>query len=176
MTSKSPNSATSYEILFILAGSLRDSETKKELEKWESELLKFAKILAKAEWGRRELAYKIAGETTGTYFVAHFEADGAKMAELENALRLDPKIIRHLIAKTPKNYEWVEYSGEDLEHDFTKLESVIAAKEEKRAANPRRGGAPMHARTPAKPIAKKVEKKADSGAINKKLDDILADL
>jgi ribosomal protein S6 len=175
MTTKSPIPATSYEILFILAGSLRDSETKKELEKWESELSKLGKILAKSEWGRRELAYKITGETTGTYFVAHFEADGTKIAELENALRLDPKIIRHLIVKTPKNFEWVEYVGEDLEHDFTKLESVIAAKEEKRATNARRG-APTRERAKTKPAEKKVEPKADSGAIDKKLDDILADL
>ena len=98
-----------------------------------------------------------------------------RLAEFDNSLRLDPKIIRHLIAKTPKNYEWVEYSGEDLEHDFTKLESVIAAKEE-RNAKKSFGKKTFVRKGASKPVAKKVEKKADSGVINKKLDDILADL
>lgn len=154
---------------------MKDSETKKELEKWEAELSKLGKILTKAEWGRRELAYKIAGETTGTYFVAHFEADGARIAEFDDSLRLDPKIIRHLVAKTPRNYKWVEYSGEDLEHDHTKLESVIAAKEEKNAK--KSFGKRVFARKGVvKKVERRVEKKADSGVINKKLDDILADL
>jgi len=173
MIKKLINPPTSYEILFILAGSLHDNETKKELEKWETELSKFAKVLTKAEWSRRDLAYKIASETTGTYFVAHFETDGTKIAEFDNSLRLAPKVIRHLIYKTPKNYEWVEYSNEDLEHDFTKLKSVVVKNEGHNEKS--QHGTPARKKT-VKPIAKKTEKKTDAGTINKKLDDILADL
>lgn len=172
----------SYELLVIFAGSLRESELKKELEKLEAELAKDVKVLNKATWPLRPLAYKIAGETTGNYFIANFEAAGEVIAKLENMLRLDQKIIRHLIAKTPKSYEWREYSEEDLEHDHTKLDVTEPAAEprfvkKKPAAKKPAAGKPVAASKPAaKKIEKKPEAKSDTGTIDKKLDDILADL
>ncbi|MFH0834196.1 MAG: 30S ribosomal protein S6 [Patescibacteria group bacterium] len=164
----------SYEVLVIFAGTLRENEFKKELEQFEAELAKDVKILNKLTWPARPLAYKIAGNTTGNYFVAHFEAPGKVIGKLDNALRLDPKILRHLITKTPKNYVWREYSEEDLEHDFTKLDKPEPA------AEPRYAKKKVVGKKQLEQKAAKVEKaaapEADAGAIDKKLDDILADL
>ncbi|MCF7845683.1 MAG: 30S ribosomal protein S6 [Candidatus Peribacteraceae bacterium] len=178
------NPANSYEVLAIFAGSLRESEFKKELEKLEAELSKAAKILNKSVWPNRQLAYKISGETTGSYFIAHFEASGDKIANLDNSLRLDPKIIRHLICRTPKNYKWSEYTEEDLEHDYGKLESAKPAAEpryiKRKAVVEKTSKTESKIETASKPAAKKIEKKpepkADAGELDKKLDDILADL
>lgn len=169
MTEKTTNS---YELLAIFAGSLRESEFKKELEKLEVELARIAKTLNKVVWASRPLAYKIDGEMTGNYFVTHFEAEGKEINKLDNSLRLDPKIIRHLICKTPKNYKWREYTEEDLEHDFTKLDRTEPAVEPrfvKKSAGAKRAA-------PAKKVEKKIEPQADAGEIDKQLDDILADL
>ncbi len=189
MTEKSKNSGKSYELLVVLAGTLNESEIKKQLEKWESEIGKIGKILNKAVWGNRALAYKIKKEKRGIYLVMNFEAEGKEIAELDNALRLSTKVIRHLLYLTPKNYEWAEYSEEDLEHDFTKLKVEVDEKEEKKFV--KRKPAPVARKTvsdlstdkaaPApkvatKKIEKKVEPKANVGEIDKKLDDILADL
>jgi len=182
MNKESEKSGTSYELILVLAGSLNDAETKKQVEKWEEELGKIGKVLNKAIWEKRALAYKIKQESTGTYLVAHFEAAGKKIAELENALRLSPKVIRHLIYKTPHSYEWKEYSEEDLEYDFTKLEKDEDADKPAKRSYAKKKEAPK--RTVAKktegkeetPKAEKKEVKADVGEIDKKLDDILADL
>ncbi|MCF7836576.1 30S ribosomal protein S6 [Candidatus Gracilibacteria bacterium] len=187
MTAKTTHSAQSYELLTIFAGSLRDSETTKELEKWEAELTKIGKILNKAVWTNRLLAYKIKQEERGTYLILQAEIEGEKIAELENNLRLDPKVIRHLICKTPKKYFWREYSEEDLEHDFKKLDNLEDDKMEKRftkTKGPVRPAAFVKKVEPKKTAAvekeaikKEVEKpKANVGEIDKKLDDILADL
>jgi small subunit ribosomal protein S6 len=201
MNAKTKNIGTSYELLVVFAGSLKDSETKKELEKWEAEIIKIGKVVEKTVWENRALAYKIKKEATGTYLVIHFEGEGSQIAELENALRLDQKVIRHLIYKTPKNYEWRDYSEEDLEYDFTKLQSLEEEKTEKRFTKKKpiiKTFAPKKVSTekkiadiddtkeaklvPAKAgnqtAKKEVEKKpkADVGEIDKKLDDILADL
>jgi len=188
------HSEKSYELLAVFAGGLKSSEFKKELEKWEIEISKIGKILNKTVWENRPLAYKIKQEESGTYFITHFEAEGSKIAELENNLRLDTKVIRHLIYKTPKNYEWREYSEEELEHDFKKLKS--AAEEDKPApARARRSENRMIKKSPVPPAIPKKEaedlkkpkiekakavkpesKKADAGEMNQKLDDILADL
>ncbi len=172
MTEKTTNS---YELLAIFAGSLRESEFKKELEKLEAELARIAKTLNKVVWAGRLLAYKIDGETTGNYFVTHFEAEGKEINKLDNSLRLDPKIIRHLICKTPKNYKWREYSEEDLEHDFTKLDRTEPAVEP-RFVKKGAAAAKRPAAATTKKIEKKIEPQADAGEIDKQLDDILADL
>ena len=197
MTDKSENSGKSYELLLVLAGSLKDSEKKKQLEKWENEITKIGKILNKAVWNDRALAYKIKQEKQGTYLILHFETEGTKIAELESMLRLSPKVIRHLIYLTPKSYEWREYSEEDLEHDFAKLKPVEEEKEEKVARKSFVKKSPIKKdtektapeakistdvrETKAVKEAKKVEKvekktKTDVGEIDKKLDDILEDL
>ena len=188
MTDKSENSGKSYELLLVLAGSLKDSEKKKQLEKWEAEITKIGKILKRAVWNDRALAYKIKQEERGTYLILHFEAEGAHIAELESMLRLSPKVIRHLIYLTPKSYEWREYSEEDLEHDFTKLKPVEEKDEEKPvkksfvkkpfAKKDITKTAPKKAEVEATKAVKKTEEKskANVGEIDKKLDDILADL
>ncbi|MFH0776811.1 MAG: 30S ribosomal protein S6 [Patescibacteria group bacterium] len=176
MTSKTTISGNSYEVLAILAGTLRESEVKKELEKWEAELAKLGKILAKIVWPNRPLAYKVAKNERGTYLIVHLEAAGKKIAELENALRLDPKVIRHLIARTPKQYVWRDYSEEDLEHDFTKLESAKPAPEPRFVKKKGSRTKPENAKPAAKKVEKEAEPTANAGEIDKKLDDILADL
>ena len=182
MSTKSKGFEKSYELLLILAGSLSESETKKQLKKWEAEITKIGKILEKTIWEKRTLAYKIKKETTGNYLIIHFESLGEQLAELDNALRLSSKVIRHFICKTPKNYEWNEYSDENLEHDFTKLKPV-EKKDEKEFIKKSFAKKLFTKKEAKKTTPKKAEtegvktvKKANVGEIDKKLDDILADL
>jgi ribosomal protein S6 len=123
MPTKSPSldNAKSYELLLILAGSLSETEQKKELEKWESEINKIGSIKNKTTWTGRILAYKVDGHKTGTYWVCNFLGEPKKIAELQNLLRLDLKVIRSLIYVTPKHYIWKDYSSEDLECDLSKI-------------------------------------------------------
>jgi ribosomal protein S6 len=175
MSSENKNLANPYELLLVVAGSLKESEKKKELGKWEAEINKIGKILNKAIWENRNLAYKIKAETTGSYFIVHFETQSDQIAELENSLRLDPKVIRHLIYKTQKNYQWQEYSEEDLEHDFMKLNAEESQKES--TLDNKNKKKPSKSKT--SPKEKKSDtsaEKANVGEIDKKLDDILADL
>lgn len=178
MNEKTEQTGTPYELLVIFAGSLKDSEIKKEIEKWEAEVTKIGKVLNKTVWENRSLAYKIKQEDSGTYFIAHFETEGEHIAELENALRLDQKVIRHLIYKTPHNYEWREYNDEELEHDFKKLNALEEDKAEKRFTKkkPAKKAAPKTKASATKKAASKEETKADVGEIDQKLDNILADL
>jgi small subunit ribosomal protein S6 len=178
MTQKIENLDKSYELLLVIAGSLKESEKKKELEKWEAEITNIGKILDKAIWGNRDLAYKIKAEITGSYLIVHFESQSNQIAELENNLRLDQKVIRHLIYKTPKSYKWREYSDEDLEHDFTKLASIEEDKMKKRFTDkkPVKNEIRSEDKTSVEVNSKEAKSKADVGEIDKKLDDILADL
>jgi ribosomal protein S6 len=158
-----------YELLVIFAGNLKESELKKELEKIETEVGKLGKIKNKAVWENHPLAYKIAGQITGSYFICEFATEGKRIPEFEDHLRLDAKIIRHLIYATPKNYVWKDYAAEDLEYDLDKIKGEV--KEERKPAIKK----PVEKKKSFKDI--KVEKPAANvGKTDKQLDDILESL
>jgi len=48
-------------------------------------------------WGKRRLAYEIAGLRDGHYVIVEFRGDGSKVKELERALRINDQVIRHMI-------------------------------------------------------------------------------
>jgi small subunit ribosomal protein S6 len=56
-------------------------------------------------WGRRELAYPIEKQTTGDYHLVMFTADNSFVVEADRDLRLDEKVLRHLIVV---DEEWAE--------------------------------------------------------------------
>lgn len=66
--------------------------------------------LAAAEaWGRRTLSYPIKKNKEGSYFLAHFTMEQARVPEFERALNLNQDIIRYLVVipdtKQPKKRE-----------------------------------------------------------------------
>ena len=56
-------------------------------------------------WGRRELAYPIEKQTTGNYHLVMFTADNTFVVEADRDLRLEEKVLRHLIVV---DEEWAE--------------------------------------------------------------------
>ena len=50
-------------------------------------------------WGRRRLAYSIAGQREGYYFVTHFKLAPQATTELERSAKLAEEIIRYLIVR-----------------------------------------------------------------------------
>lgn len=186
MEKTAPKVGKSYELLIVLSGALNSAEIQKQSEKWEAEVNKVGKIEHKALWELRPLAYKIGSEEMGTYLVYHFSAQD-KLLELENSLRLSPKVIRHLLYVTPKYYEWREYTPEDLEHDFTKLSTAV--KEEEQKPIKKKVFKPVAQKIEVPKIIKFSEKEApkvpakvpeksakDAAELDKKLDDILDNL
>jgi small subunit ribosomal protein S6 len=54
-------------------------------------------VLTTTPWGKRRLAYEIAGLRDGHYVIVEFRGDGANVKELERALRISDHVIRHMI-------------------------------------------------------------------------------
>ncbi len=50
-------------------------------------------------WGRRRLAYEIAGHRDGEYTVVTFEAEPRVGYDLERVVRLTEGVIRHIIVR-----------------------------------------------------------------------------
>lgn len=89
-----------------------------------------ATVLEKDVWGRRGLAYTIGGYDDGVYVVYYLDMDPAKLKEMDQAIRIVPGVLRHIIVKPPKGYEVVKFSEEydewlkdrETEHERKKQE------------------------------------------------------
>ncbi|MCL1876531.1 30S ribosomal protein S6 [Candidatus Saccharibacteria bacterium] len=75
------------------------------------------KITAEDDWGRRELAYKIAGETHAIYRVYTLELPSSAPAKVDGVLNITDGVIRHLLTRVDP-----------------KVKAVLAEEAERRAA------------------------------------------
>jgi len=57
------------------------------------------KIIAEDDWGRRELAYKIANETHAIYRAYTLELPSSAPAKIDSVLNITDDVIRHLLTK-----------------------------------------------------------------------------
>ena len=94
-----------YEVLLLLDPA--------EYTKSGDKILEFVKGLVEARHGglvllhkvwadSRKLAYEIKGLRRGTYLLVYFRAKPSIINTLDNELRLDEKVIRHMIVKHEK--------------------------------------------------------------------------
>ena len=96
-----------YEAVIILKPNLssKASDFEKDFEK----LLKSNSfsIQKKEDVGRRQLAYSINNHNKGHYLLFNIEGDASKLIDIENKIKYNESIIRHLFISVK------EHSGED---------------------------------------------------------------
>mgnify|MGYP001205706915 CR=1 FL=1 len=99
-----------YEHTLIARQDLPESQNKKLIEKYE-DIIKnnSGKIIKTENWGLRNLSYKIKNNRKGFYVHMKFEGDGSTVEKLEQAERIDQKLLRFLTIKVKKH---------DLENNF----------------------------------------------------------
>lgn len=64
-------------------------------------------IISEDDWGRKELAYKIAGETHAVYHVYELSLPADAPAKIDATLNITDSVIRHLITKIDEKVEAV---------------------------------------------------------------------
>ncbi|MDF2379125.1 MAG: 30S ribosomal protein S6 [Candidatus Gracilibacteria bacterium] len=99
-----------YEIMVIMDGQKTDGEIEKSLAGIK-ELL--GEVVYEEIWGMRPFAYQINGQDKGYYAIWNFVADIPQVKALEEALKLYPNLVRHLIMKVPDNYTPVKQADVD---------------------------------------------------------------
>ncbi len=86
-----------YEAVIVFDGTLSDEVLQKEQAQIE-EFLKQNSAFEKTDvWGKRALAYAINKKKSGYYCLFLFEAEGGVPAALEHHMKLNEKVLRHLI-------------------------------------------------------------------------------
>ena len=93
-------SAHKYELMFIADPELDERGLKKLTEQYLELVTKEGGSFDEpAYWGRRKLAYEIAGKTEGNYVVVKYTAEPATSDELDRVLNLNESVIRTKILR-----------------------------------------------------------------------------
>lgn len=96
-----------YELMVLFDPNLQDDEKKALQEKIQQTITaNQGKIIKTIQWGKRKLAYEIKKFQEAVYVIINFELEPAKIANLENSIKFEERIIRYLIVlgskKAPK--------------------------------------------------------------------------
>lgn len=89
--------ARKYEGAFIFSGALDDSGVEAEIGKVEELVRREGGTVNEwNRWGKRRLAYEIAGQKDGYYAFLDFELDPSALDTLARSYRLNENILRHM--------------------------------------------------------------------------------
>ena len=87
-----------YEVMYIIRPNVDEEGRKAVIEEINEVFTKNASTVTEVkEWGLRELAYEIDGETKGYYVLVNVEATTEAVTEFERKSNIEEKIIRHIV-------------------------------------------------------------------------------
>ena len=116
-----------YELIFILKAEAPEGEMQSRVDRVKEILAQHGgEVTQENHWGVRRLAYEINYETRGDYMFLKFDREGTANAELDRFLRLDDKILRHLIVVDD---EWEERNRESMAKRRAASEEAAGAPE-----------------------------------------------
>ena len=107
-----------YELMLIFDPA-EASRTWDKLVEWVEELIKGRleqHVLRVDKWAdSRKLAYEINGLKRATYMLVWFKAEPSTTAELEQQLRLEERVLRHMLLTHDSEPPGVGQSAEDFD-------------------------------------------------------------
>lgn len=89
-----------YELLFFVAPTIEDETRLAVMKRIETTIAEGeGKVDNVEDWGKRKLAYEVAGLTEGDYTLIDFHTNPANIAELDRVLRITDAVVRHKIVR-----------------------------------------------------------------------------
>jgi small subunit ribosomal protein S6 len=89
-----------YELMLVLRPDTADDRVQQILDRTTRGISDGeGQIVKVSPWGRRRLAYPIAGHREGSYFIILFDAPSEAIAELERGLNITEEVMRHLVTR-----------------------------------------------------------------------------
>ena len=89
-----------YELVVILSAKLEEDARAAALEKVKGYIARYDGTVGEVdEWGKKRLAYEIAHESEGFYFLINFEGTPETPIGVESQIRIMEPVLRFLIVK-----------------------------------------------------------------------------
>jgi small subunit ribosomal protein S6 len=93
-----------YELVVIFDGKGEESEIMREFDIVQSLVeRKSVELLGRVDWGLRNFMFPIKKKTSGYYVYYLFKGLGDSTGQISNALKMDEKILRHMIVRCNAN-------------------------------------------------------------------------
>ncbi len=91
-------SLRTYETIYILHPETGEEEVAKIEQQVDGSITESGgAIVLKDNWGKRKLAYKVDHCTEGHYLLVRHQSDPSFVASLEQAFRINERVIRYLV-------------------------------------------------------------------------------
>lgn len=168
-----------YELMFILQPELLETALKKKLKTFNDYLeSNGVKVTLEDIWGKQNLAYRIKQFDEGIYVVYNFEGPTTFIKELDDHLRIDNEVIRHLIMNISSNYKYSKFDEEEeevVEEKPKKKEAPkkVEKKEEPKKEEPKKEEPKEEVKEEVKEETKAEDKKESAEVDKTELDDKL---
>lgn len=100
MSKTKKTSSPFYELLYIISNKFTEDEAKEINEKVEGIITANGAVITfREDWGKKKLAYPIAGFSYGYYRYVEFDATTEKIAKIERTIKLSSDVLRHQLLK-----------------------------------------------------------------------------
>ena len=93
------NKTCSYELLFVIKGTLSQEEAAAVQEKFTTLIADNGQLVKVDEWGKRRLAYPIDKINEGYYVLVAFNSNPDFPAEVERLLGINDNILRSMTTR-----------------------------------------------------------------------------
>jgi len=91
---------TAYEVMVVFKPQLEEEELANAISRVEETIKNIKGEITQSEhWGKRRLAYEIAGFNEGYYLLLQTKLPRHEVQELDRVLRISDEVIRHIIVK-----------------------------------------------------------------------------
>jgi small subunit ribosomal protein S6 len=117
-----------YEVIFILRPELPDDQVDALVEQMQQTVTGAGGQVTKVEkWGKRTLAYHVAGEREGYYVFFEVEGKGEALHELERRLKVAEPVIKLLSVRVDLERKKQEKLRHRREHRAARRQQRAAA-------------------------------------------------
>lgn len=162
MSKTKKNGTVHYELLYILPNQFTQEEAKKINDKVQKMITdNQGEITYSEDWGKKKLAYPIAHNSHGYYYLIEFDIAGEQMEKIEEWLKMNRDILRHQIVKAKKRTQEEKEQEKEKRAQAKHKEEI---EEEKREEEEKKK---------KEEESRGKEDKTDLKDLDKKLDDIL---
>ncbi len=119
--------AQGYEVMFILKPTLLEAAVGKKLKEFDEFVAGAGKVLTTDNMGKRRLAYRIKQCNEGIYVVYDIQTPTSFVKEVNQHLRIDPDVVRHLIIALPEGYKYAKYGQEEETEEEKNARKPVSA-------------------------------------------------
>lgn len=99
-----------YEGMYIISSKLSEDARSKALERIQNGITEHGgKIVKIHDFGRKRLAYEIAGHKEGHYYIIYFEVKPSAISEMWHEYHLNEDLVRFVTLRAESVMEKIEF-------------------------------------------------------------------